>query len=315
VEAAPRDRESVFTLVHPDDRVALMEAVEGCAAAGEPFNVQHRIVRPDGEIRWMDARGRVIRDETTKTSLMMFGTAQDITERKQLERLRREFVSGISHDLRTPLTSIKGFAALLRTAGAELTESERADYTLRVERNAHELESLIGQLLDYSRLEAGYANLLPEPLAVGRLVRSSVEALEPVLAAHDVSVSVDEQITVHADADGLRRVLRNLIENAAKFAPRQTSIWIGAHYAGEEVVISVRDEGPGIPVDQRELVFDAFYRGSPSSARGTGLGLAVAKRYVELGGGHIWIDGEPGRGTTMSFTLPRAGRAAGGRAA
>lgn len=311
----PRSRRSFYELIHPDDRDGSLEAILRCEDTGEPFQIQHRVVRPDGEIRWVDARGQAVRDQATRTTLMMFGTVQDITERKQLERLRREFVSGVSHDLRTPLTSIKGFAALLRVAGSDLSEDDRGDYALRIERNAHELESLIAQLLDYSRLEAGHTTLAPEVLVLGGVVRSSVEELEPVLAGHDVLISIDDQITVLADPDGLKRVLRNLIENAAKFAPRSTLIWVGAHNAGEEVVLSVRDEGPGIPQDQRERVFDAFYRVSQSAARGTGLGLAVAKRYVELQGGRIWIDSEPGRGTMMSFTLPRARPASGSRAA
>lgn len=299
--------EGFLQLVHPEDREMVNGTVRSSRETGDPFSLQHRIIRPDHAVRWLDSRGQVVRDRRGST-VAMVGTGQDITERKELERLRREFVSGISHDVRTPLTSIKGFASLIRSSWRDIGDDERSDYLARIERSAHELETLVVQLLEYSRLEAGHASVAPGRMRFEEWVRELLDELAPALAGHEVFVDVPPGLELNADASALRRVVGNLVENAAKFAPATTRIRVEASRSEEQTLVSVCDEGPGIPEGERERVFDAFYRGADAktNARGTGLGLAVAKRYVELHGGRIWVE-ETQSGTTISFSLPLAG--------
>jgi two-component system sensor histidine kinase KdpD len=234
--------------------------------------------------------------------------ALEITERQEVERVRSEFISMVTHDLRTPLTSIKGFAELIRDSNTEPDDSDNAEYLSYIEKGASELESLTDQLLEYSRLETGRMDLSWERIPVATWIGDLLEQMAPVLSEHVVTADVAPDLEVEADPIALRRVLSNLVQNAAKFSPAGTAITVTARSNEGRAVFTVADQGPGISAGDRSRVFEAFYRGSRngSSAKGTGLGLAIAQRYVELHGGCIWIEDSNTNGTTISLELPLA---------
>jgi PAS domain S-box-containing protein len=308
-----------LAVVHPDDRGRLAALLTG-AADGRAFELEHRATGPDGAEVWLLTRaepaGRPSQRQTVR------GICQDVTERRrarealqaalarereaaealrEADRLKDEFLGAVSHELRTPLTAVLGFATLLRERGggpAELVEP--------IVRNAEEMRRMIERLLDFSRLAAGRADLQPGELDLAAEVARTVAGLAGVLASHEVVTAVPDGLGVRADGRALEKVLANLLTNAATFAPPGSPITVEAHRVQDHVWVSVRDEGPGLPGDLEGTVFDRFVRGAdqPPGRRGTGIGLAIARRYVELMGGRIWHERPPGGGARFVFSVP-----------
>jgi protein-histidine pros-kinase len=251
--------------------------------------------------------------------------ARDVTERRRAEallreslereraaaealraadRLKDEFLATVSHELRTPLTAVVGFAALIQQKG--VAPAELIDPVVR---NAQEMHRMIERLLDFSRLEAGRVTVHPEPLDLAAEVRRIATTMADVLAAHPVEVVVPAGLHVMGDPHALDRVLGNLLANAAKFSPAQSPVVVTAEPDGATVVVSVLNHGPGVPAELAERVFERFVQGAdqPAGHRGTGIGLAIVRRYVELLGGRAWYEPAPGGGARFRFTLPAAG--------
>jgi PAS domain S-box-containing protein len=225
---------------------------------------------------------------------------------READQAKDEFLATVSHELRTPLTAVIGFADLL-TERDDLDPDTRADLLRRVSANATTIHRMVGRLLDFAQLEGGVRlRIGPTPLL--GLVEASLEAHGQDLARHHVEVDVEDDLAVLADADGFGHVLGNLLSNAAKFAPEGSDIHIRSTRRPGVAVISVVDHGPGIPVDEHEAVFERFYRARAQAPgqRGTGIGLAIASRYVALLEGEIWVESSLGEGATFSFSLPVA---------
>jgi putative tryptophan/tyrosine transport system substrate-binding protein len=233
---------------------------------------------------------------------------------KELDRMKSDFVSHVSHELRTPLTAIKGAVDLiLREVAGPLTEKQ-IHYLTRVRSNAQHLAGLINDLLDLSKIESGRIEVKSSRVSLSGLVYEAVEALRPVAAEKVIALEEtvrEPSILVWADRDKINQVLTNLIGNAIKFTPVQGKVTISAsRNGGESVQVSVSDTGPGVPPEEKEKIFAKFYRVAEvngENSKGTGLGLAIAKALVELHGGKIWVESEPGCGSTFSFTLPVLG--------
>jgi K+-sensing histidine kinase KdpD len=226
----------------------------------------------------------------------------------EADRLKGEFLGLVSHELRTPLTAVKGFVDTVLLHWERLPDERRRELLGRASGNADELNRLVGQLLDFARIDADRVRLEPQVLTVRVSAEAVLEELAAVLARHRVEVDVPEPLAVTADPDGLAHVFTNLLVNAAKFAPSGTLVRVCARDADDMVVISIVDEGPGVAPQDRERVFERFYQGvdAASARKGTGIGLGIARTLVELHGGRIWVEGEPGHGATFSFTLPAA---------
>jgi PAS domain S-box-containing protein len=238
---------------------------------------------------------------------------RDMTERREIDRMKSEFVSVVSHELRTPLTAIRGSLGLL--AGGALGElPTRAGRMVAIALESSErLTRLINDILDLERIEAGTTPMDLEDHPVADLVEGATEQMS-VLAAHaDVSLRVvSAEGTVRANADRVTQTLLNLLGNAIKFPPPGTTVFITADESREDpeqIEFRVTDQGRGIPTDKLESIFKRFDQVDSSDARekgGTGLGLAICRSIVERHGGRIWAESRPGEGATFIFTLPRA---------
>ena len=225
-----------------------------------------------------------------------------------LDRQKGEFLSLVSHELRTPLTAVKGFVDTVLVHWDAIPEDRQRELLDRASTNADELNRLVGQLLDFSRLDAQSVRIDRQPIAVADVVVSVVRDLAGVLAEHQVVIDAPHGISVLADPAAFADVLTNLLTNAAKFSPAGTPITVRAELNGVDAVVSVADSGVGIAAPEQERVFDRFYQ-SPSnvaSQRGTGIGLTIAKRFTELQGGRIGLESEPGLGSTFFVSLPAA---------
>ncbi len=233
---------------------------------------------------------------------------RDITERRQVERIKNEFISVISHELRTPLTSIRGSLGLLAGgAVGELPSSAQRMISIAVD-NSERLTRLINDILDIERLESGAMPMEFAPHDAAGIVTATLESLRPVADAARVRLAAGTiEGRVHADADRIGQTLTNLVGNAIKFSPPDTTIRVSAVPQGDVVEFAVADQGRGIPPDMLQRVFDRFRQVDSSDSRtkgGTGLGLAISHGIVQRHGGRIWAESAPGRGTCFRFTLP-----------
>jgi two-component system NtrC family sensor kinase len=236
----------------------------------------------------------------------------DITHLKKLDQIKSDFVSTVSHDLRSPLTAILGYVELIGRAGP--VNAQQADFIRRVQHSVQAITSLIGDLLDLGRIEAGF-DAQKEATHLPLVVRYAVEGLRQAAADKDVQLAVavpDDLPSVWGNPPRLRQMLANLIDNAVKFTPAGGQVHVQAQPEDNSVVITVRDSGIGIPPAEQPYVFDRFFRASnvePNGA-GTGLGLAIVKSIVEDHGGRIWLESRPEAGTTFAVVLPTGAAAA-----
>ncbi|MCW5875484.1 MAG: GAF domain-containing protein [Anaerolineales bacterium] len=243
---------------------------------------------------------------------------RDITERKNLDTLREDLASMIYHDLRSPLANVvSGLDVLEMMLPSDPDPTMRSVLDIAM-RSTERIQRLINSLLDTSRMESGQQLGEPEPTSAANLVQAALEAV--ALGAQSKNMTLDAAVVkglprVMADAEMMRRVLINLLENAIRYSKEGTEVTVGAKRSGEFVELWVQDNGRGIPKAEQNRIFDKFARvqatpGSAGKTHGLGLGLAYCKLAVEGHGGRIWVDSEPGKGARFAFTLPiaRTGR-------
>jgi len=229
---------------------------------------------------------------------------------KELDRLKDDFISTVTHELRTPLTSIRSFSEILHEH-PDLDPAERGEFIAIIVKESERLTRLINQVLDLAKLESGSAEWHSAELDLNEVIRDAVSTTSQLLRESGASLTLalpPAVPPVHADRDRLMQVMLNLISNAAKFCdPRGGRIEIALRELPEALQVDVRDNGPGIAAGDHELIFEKFRQvgdtltGKP---QGTGLGLPISRQIVEHFGGTLWVDSEPGRGATFSFTLP-----------
>lgn len=236
--------------------------------------------------------------------------AREVETLRQVDRLKDEFIGGVSHELRRPLAAIKGYTASLLLPEARWEAAEQREFLQVIDEEADHLAALIDNLLDLARLGAGSLRLSCEPLHLPALADQMVRRIraQAHLPAHAYELRFPARFPyVEGDSARIAQVLLNLLENAAKYAPPGTPIVVEGRAEGALVAISVRDHGPGLTATQAARVFDKFYRvdsGLTRATEGTGLGLALCRGVVEAHGGHISVEATPGQGCTFTFTLP-----------
>jgi two-component system phosphate regulon sensor histidine kinase PhoR len=270
----------------------------------------HELELPGVNNRWLQCNAAAVldREGTQRGSILVF---HDLTRLKQLENTRQEFVANVSHELRTPLSLIKGFVETLLDGAKE--DPELAGRFLRtIEKHTDRLTYLIEDLLTISRLESGQIVMNLHEVDLREEAAHVIEDLQARAAARKVSLQnlLPADLHARADADRLQQVLFNLVENAIKYGRAEGNVAIGGGPdSDDKVELWVQDDGPGIPPEAKERVFERFYRLDRARTRetgGTGLGLAIVKHIVQAHGGEVWVKSEPGQGATFFFTLPQA---------
>lgn len=304
---APRSTAVTFASflerVHPEDRERMRDAVEAAHADLQPFALDHRIVLPTGAVRWLHGVGRVIADETGAPSRMV-GTAQDVTERKQLDELRDNILSAVSHELRTPLTSILGFAITLQERGGTLSDEERSAMFGHLAVQAARLDHLLSDLLDIDRLRHGLVRPSFGLTDLGGLVAAIVAGYEGDGRPIEVRA---ERAPAEVDALKLERIVENLLANAVKYTPPGSAILVRVERSGDDVLLAVDDRGPGVLEEERAAIFGVFNRGAvPAGVPGVGIGLSLVAQFAALHGGRAWVEDNPGGGASFRVLLPAA---------
>jgi two-component system, OmpR family, sensor histidine kinase KdpD len=231
---------------------------------------------------------------------------QTSTRLADLDERRREFLSVITHDLKTPLTSILGYASLLRDRGGEVREEYRREFADTVIGQSQRMLEMVEQLIVATSLEEGGPVLSREPLDLSGLVKSSVDAFRGVLHDRDVQLAIPDALpTVFGDRSAVEHILANLLDNAVKYSPEGSPLSVAIEEVASEVRVMVADRGPGIPEDLRDRVFDRYRRGDmPGRSGSVGLGLFIVRSLAENHGGRVWADEAPGGGARITFTLP-----------
>ena len=323
--AVPVTNELFFSLVHPEDRDPIMQAVTQALREGSEYAIVHRIILPSGEIRYIDEHARVFVDERTGKPYKMVGTVHDITERyAALQELRRakdtaedatraksQFLAMMSHEIRTPLNPILGAVQLLLDQGGSQEQRE----LLQLINNAGEhLLTLLNDILDLAKMEAGSIDLVADPVQIPLLVHGVFEIKQE--EAHRKKLKLVQQLDKNlapgylADLARLRQILLNLVGNAIKFTP-SGPIALGVERLAREerhdlLRFSVSDSGIGIAPEQARHIFEPFYQADSSTSRryeGAGLGLAICQRLVKAMQGEIGVNSQPGQGATFWFNL------------
>jgi signal transduction histidine kinase len=232
-------------------------------------------------------------------------TFLEVSEIRRLEQVRRDFVANVSHELKTPLTSIRGFVETLLED--EPPEPLRRQFLENVRRNTLRLQRLVDDLLDLSRLEAGRWQLELQPVEVAAAARESWQALETTATERGVAFAVEGSAVAMADDQALAQVFQNLFDNALRYTSDGGSVRVTLEAREETVHVAVADTGSGIPARSLPRIFERFYRVDPARSReegGTGLGLAIVRHLVQGMGGEVTAESELGRGSVIRFTLP-----------
>jgi two-component system phosphate regulon sensor histidine kinase PhoR len=237
-------------------------------------------------------------------------TMQDITHLKELDRIKSDFVNTVSHDLRSPLTAILGYVELIDRVGT--VNDQQREFIHRVQISVHNITSLINDLLDLGRIEAGF-DARKEIVPFTGIIHFAVDGLKSRADEKSLELILDipeELPQILGNPVRMRQMLNNLIANAIKYTPVKGKIRIYAHAEGGQIILQISDNGPGIPAADQPYIFDKFYRASnvPSETPGTGLGLAIVKSIVENHQGRIWVESNVGQGTTFTVVLPTADR-------
>lgn len=310
--------EKFISYLHPDDKAFIKKSVESAFAKGERYSLDHRIILPNGDTRWVHEEAIADMDsEGNPTSLS--GTVQDITERKIIENNLREakdeaerlneaksdFLSHMSHELRTPMNAILGFAQLLNMQ--QLTEKQHTSVN-EIETAGQHLLALISELLDLGRIEAGRTLIVLENVKLKEVIDEAVKITESLIYENDLSLSIncDPNYTVIADTIRLRQVFVNLLSNASKYNRKGKTINIRCSNHDDVIKIEVTDEGVGIASEMIDKLFIPFERlGAELTAiDGTGIGLALSKKLIEHMNGKIGVDSTLGHGSTFWVEIP-----------
>lgn len=258
----------------------------------------------------------------TEEGVLVSGAIRDITEQKRTHefimhakeeaeratKFKDQFLSTMSHELRTPLNAVLGFSDLLADERYGPLNDRQQRYVAHIHSGGKHLLKLISDILDLSKIEAGRMELSREDVTVASAFSEVISALYPLAEKKSQALlqQVEPNLHVHADAMRFKQVLMNLAGNAIKFTPEGGRIELAARQVDDQITVEVRDNGPGIPVEQQQRIFEAFFRltETGSATEGTGLGLAITSRLVELHGGKLGIESQPGAGTCFYFSLP-----------
>jgi two-component system phosphate regulon sensor histidine kinase PhoR len=234
----------------------------------------------------------------------------DITKQKKLESVRKDLVANVSHELRTPLSVIKGYVETLVDGHHDMPLEDRTRFLATIQRHTERLNSLLEDILALSRLESVNPGLRRESTALTALLVAVVDDYRgrPAAADHHLEVHADPALgTLMIDPVKITQAVENLLDNAIKYTPKGSHIVVSAARRDIDAVITVSDDGPGIPEADLPHIFERFYRVEKGRSRekgGTGLGLSIVKHIVQLHGGQITVESRAGQGTAFSFTLP-----------
>jgi two-component system sensor histidine kinase VicK len=292
--------------IHPDDmHNIVMRAYKESLTTGD-YLYEVRVTWPDGSPHWIKTQGKVLFNEN-KEPVRMLGTIVDITESKRDEIRKNDFIAMASHELKTPLTSLKAYLQLLETKLNGATDPFIKTAVVKSGNQVNKMTALIHSFLDISKLEPGKLQLKIQDFDINKLIGESVTESRTVSSTHHLQFKHSGQINVNADREKTGQVISNFISNAIKYSPKGSEICLHSEVSDDQVQVSVKDEGMGIKPKDQEKIFQRFYRADEEELKnvsGFGIGLYLSSEIIQRHKGKIWVKSEEGKGSTFYFTLP-----------
>ena len=319
--------ENFLAAIHPDDRQLVITAIEDCVQKGVDYNIEHRVVWPDGSVHWVLERGNVLRSETGE-ALHMLGVVQDINKLKSTQlqlmqacneaesanQAKSQFLSSMSHELRTPMNAILGFGQLLKMEAENINDSQNENVDEIIKAGRHLLE-LINEVLDLSKIESGRLDLSIEAMDLSEVIIESIQTISSLAKKRGIEIEIKQnnkkvdfktfvtnKKVVKADKVRMRQVLLNLMSNAVKYNNENGKIIVTCEITkSNKWRTSVKDTGNGLSASEMEKLFTAFERmgAEQSEVEGSGIGLVITKKIVGLMNGEIGVESEEGKGSTF----------------
>ncbi len=309
---------AVAAYLHPDEFERVVELFRPLwTGQVDSIESESKAIRGDGTEVWLHWSATTVRGRSGKIEyfLVMYedvdaehaaneAAAAHLAGLERLNTLKSEFVSLVSHEFRTALVGISGFSEMIRDE--EVTIEEAKSYAADINKDADRLNRMINDMLDLDRIEAGRLTMHPQEVDLNGLVEDSADRARTVSARHTIVCKLEGMPSVWCDPDRIAQVVSNLLTNAIKYSPDGGEITVTSTLRDGEIDIGVRDQGIGIAPEFREHLFSRYerYEKAPSKILGTGLGLAITRQIVEMHGGKVWVESEPGHGSDFHFTLP-----------
>lgn len=292
-------------IVHPEDKLTTLNRYQKAMETGLTFEVENRIKRADGTYRWHLNRANPLRNENGEI-LFWVGTATDIEDQKKAMEKKDEFIGIASHELKTPLTSLKGYLQLIGNYKKEALPVTVRQFIGKADEAIGKLQNLVNDLLDVSKIQKGKLQFSKSTLNISNVLNSCVESANHIYPTYNISGKAEDGLFVIGNFERLEQVLMNFINNAVKYSPINKDIAIIAEMNGDNVQVSVTDKGIGLTEHQMELIFERFYRVDDKnySASGLGMGLYISSEIIKAHNGTIGVQSQINEGSTFYFRLP-----------
>ncbi len=292
--------------VHPDDRLRAWKAWSRSLQTGEPYEVEFRLADRKGDYRWYLVRALPLCDDQGKI-VKWYGTNVDVHEQKELQRQKDNFLAVASHELKTPVTSVKAYAQVMQTMFTRSGDAKNAGLVAKMEKQVNRLNSLIEDLLDVTKINTGRLQFHAVEFDFSQLVEEIAEEVQHTSDKHRINRKLNFHRPVTGDRERISQVVTNLLTNAVKYSPDANEIVVFTEDYGHSVQLCVQDFGIGISADKKDRVFEQFYRVSGTREHtfpGLGLGLYISAEIVKHLGGKIWVNSVEGKGSTFCFSIP-----------
>jgi PAS domain S-box-containing protein len=293
-------------ILHPDDEERTWSAWHECLKTGEPYQIEYRLLDKYGDYRWWMVRAIALKDDNDNI-IKWYGSNIDITDHKELERQKDNFLGVASHELKTPVTSIKAYAQVMEMMFRRAGDTKNAELLGKMDNQINKLNNLIGDLLEVTKINTGRLQFTKSVFNFNKVVEEVIEEVQRTSLRHKIQKELHFEGEITADKERICQVIINLLTNAIKYSPDASRIIIYTERNENEVQLRVQDFGIGIRRDHQEKVFEQFYRVSGAREHtfpGLGLGLYISSEIVKHLNGRIWVNSVEGKGSTFCFSLP-----------
>jgi len=300
------NKDGLIQIVHPDDREGHLKSWMNSVTTGKDFLFEHRFRRHDGEYRWQLSRA-VPQFDGNGNVQMWVGTSTDIHDIKKNEQLKDDFIKMASHELKTPVTTIRGYVQLLMEMYKNGNDTMLTNSLSSVDKHISKLTKLITDLLDVTKIETGSLHLVKENFKINKLTEEIIKDIQITTSTHKIVFDPDTDASVFADRDRISQVLINLLINSIKYSPQAKEVIIKTRLTKEEVIVSIQDFGIGIDLDDHDKIFERFYRVQGKNEKtypGFGIGLFIVKEIISNHQGKIWVESKKNKGSVFYFSLP-----------
>ncbi|MEP6617047.1 MAG: PAS domain-containing protein [Ginsengibacter sp.] len=296
---------SYVTRIYDEDKSRVEKAIQSALENKIPYNIEFRILTATGKLKWVFTSAKVLFDK--HQPVRMLGATVDITKRKELERQKDEFLAIASHELKTPVTSLKAYGQMLQIMFEQKGDAYSAAALQKMDNQINKLTSLISDLLDVTKIQSGKLLMDEEAYDFNELVNEIMDTVKLTTQQHTLIKKSNEPQNIVGDKERIAQVVTNLIENAIKYSPGGDKIIIQSEEKNGFIIFSVEDFGVGIPGSKLEMVFEQFFRVSGEEANtfpGLGLGLYISNEIIRRQNGKIWVESVEGEGSTFYFKIP-----------